>query len=53
VAALAPLQEKYTALLTDRTYLESVLRQGNAKAAGIAQQTLLKVKDALGYSRPL
>jgi tryptophanyl-tRNA synthetase len=53
VAALQPIQEKYTALLSDRTYLKSVLKQGNAKAAGIANGTLAKVKDALGYSRPL
>ena len=53
IAALQPIQEKYQALMDDRSYLESVLRKGNQKATVIAEQTLTKVKDALGYSRPL
>ncbi|HEY9761908.1 MAG TPA: tryptophan--tRNA ligase [Trichocoleus sp.] len=53
VAALEPIQQKYQELMADRTYLESVLRQGNERARAIASQTLTKVKDALGYSRPL
>jgi tryptophanyl-tRNA synthetase len=30
-----------------------VLRDGREKAAAVANATLLRVKDALGYSRPL
>ena len=53
IAALQPIQEKYQALMNDPGYLESVLKQGNEKARGIANSTLAKVKDALGYAKPL
>jgi tryptophanyl-tRNA synthetase len=53
VTALKPIYETYTALMQDRTHLESVLKAGNEKAAEIAEGTLLKVKDALGYMRKL
>ncbi|MEO1181284.1 MAG: tryptophan--tRNA ligase, partial [Cyanobacteria bacterium J06636_28] len=53
IAALQPIQENYQALMDDRGYLESVLKQGNEKARMIANGTLTKVKDALGYARPL
>lgn len=53
VAALKPIQDRYHALMGDRSYLDSVLRQGNEKAGAIAAVTLSKVKAALGYSTPL
>ncbi|MEO0457375.1 MAG: tryptophan--tRNA ligase [Cyanobacteria bacterium P01_A01_bin.114] len=53
VEALQPIQAKYTELLRDRTYLESVLKRGNEKAAIVANVTLKKVKGALGFSVPL
>ncbi len=53
IAALAPIQAKYQALMDDRRYLESVLRDGREKAEAVANVTLGKVKDALGYSKPL
>ncbi|MEO1402823.1 MAG: tryptophan--tRNA ligase [Cyanobacteria bacterium J06635_1] len=53
VEALQPIQAKYTELLRDRTYLESVLKAGNEKAAVVANATLAKVKAALGFSVPL
>jgi tryptophanyl-tRNA synthetase len=53
ISALKPIQEKYYAVMDDKAYLESVLRQGREKAEAIANQTLAKVKDALGYSKPL
>ncbi|MBD0268924.1 MAG: tryptophan--tRNA ligase [Cyanobacteria bacterium Co-bin8] len=53
VEALRPIQTRYSELMGDRTYLEKVLRQGNERAGAIAFQTLAKVKDALGYSKPL
>jgi tryptophanyl-tRNA synthetase len=53
IAALAPIQAKYHAIMADRTYLESVLRQGRENAEAVANVTLSKVKDALGYSKPL
>lgn len=53
VEALRPIQTRYTELMGDRTYLEAVLREGNAAAREIADHTLARVKDALGYSKPL
>jgi tryptophanyl-tRNA synthetase len=53
IAALEPIQQKYNEVMGDRGYLESVLRDGREKAAAVANATLLRVKDALGYSRPL
>ena len=52
VSALGPIREKFLELTSDRTYLESVLKAGNEKAEAIANKTLTKVKDALGYARP-
>jgi len=52
IAALQPIQEKYSAIMEDRSYLESVLREGREKASTIANQTLKKAKQALGYALP-
>lgn len=53
VEALKPIQEKYKAVMDDRGYLESVLRDGRQQAQEIANATLNKVKTAFGYSLPL
>jgi tryptophanyl-tRNA synthetase len=53
VAALQPIQARYSELMGDRSYLETVLRRGNQRAIEIASATLTKVRDALGYARPL
>ena len=53
IAALKPIQEKYQAIMADKGYLESVLREGRQKAQAVANQTLAEVKAALGYSMPL
>jgi tryptophanyl-tRNA synthetase len=53
IASLKPIQEKYHSITTDKSYLESVLRDGAEKARAIANQTLSQVKAALGYSLPL
>jgi tryptophanyl-tRNA synthetase len=53
VEALKPIQEKYQQIVDDRSYLESVLRQGREKASAIAEKTLQRVRDALGFSQPL
>ena len=49
ITALQPIQEKYQTIRADKTYLDTVLRDGAAKATYVANQTLAKVKDALGY----
>src|SRR5919199_1047325 len=53
IESLKPIQDKYQAVMDDKGYLESVLRQGREKAEAIANETLSKVKTALGYSMPL
>jgi tryptophanyl-tRNA synthetase len=52
IATLKPIQDKYHEIRSEPGYLESVLRDGRQKAAAIANQTLAKVKGALGYSVP-
>ncbi|MEH2041995.1 tryptophan--tRNA ligase [Nostoc sp.] len=53
IDSLKPIQEKYHSITADKSYLESVLRDGGEKARAIANQTLSQVKTALGYSLPL
>ena len=50
IEALRPIQEKYRAVMAEKDYLESVLRQGREKAEVIANQTLQQVKAAMGFS---
>ncbi|MGL4498092.1 MAG: tryptophan--tRNA ligase, partial [Planktothrix sp.] len=50
---LKPIQVKYKAVMDDRGYLESVLKNGREKAEAVANQTLTRVKEAMGYSLPL
>ncbi len=49
IAALEPIQSKYFELIEDRGYLDSVLKQGQEKAESVADRTLSRVKEALGY----
>jgi tryptophanyl-tRNA synthetase len=53
IEALKPIQKKYQQIVDDRSYLDSVLRQGREKASAIAEQTLQRVRDALGFSQAL
>ena len=50
IEALTPIQTKYKAVMDNQGYLKSVLAEGKQKAEAIANQTLEKVKKALGYS---
>jgi tryptophanyl-tRNA synthetase len=49
IAALQPIQHKYYELMDNRDYLDSVLKEGASKASAVANQTLTRVKDALGF----
>ena len=53
IAALQPIQAKYKAVVEEPGYLDSLLQQGREKAESIANQTLDKVRNALGYSRKI
>ncbi len=51
IAHLQPIQAKYQEIMAEKSYLESVLKQGREKAEAIAGETLEAVKDALGFSK--
>jgi tryptophanyl-tRNA synthetase len=53
IEALRPIPKKYQEILDNRGYLDSVLRQGHHTAESVANRTLHRVKDALGYLPPL
>jgi tryptophanyl-tRNA synthetase len=52
IESLRPIQEKYQQIREDKGYLGSVLREGRLKAEAVANQTLDRVKDAMGYLPP-
>lgn len=52
IAHLQPIQDRYHEIMNEKGYLESVLRQGREKASELANETLRKVKVAMGYSLP-
>ncbi len=49
IEALKPIQDKYQEIMGNRDYLDSVLKEGATKAAVVANSTLSRVKDALGF----
>ena len=49
IEALKPIQDKYQEIMNNRNYLDSVLKEGATKAAVVADSTLSRVKDALGF----
>ena len=49
VEALRPIQQRYGELRSDPGALELVLRQGREQAAAVAEQTLNRVRAALGF----
>ncbi len=49
---LAPARERYQQLLDDPAYVESVLRQGAAKARQVSTPLMQKVREAVGI-RPI
>lgn len=53
IEALQPIREKYREIMADKSYLNSVLQEGRQKAESVADRTLARVKDALGYLPPL
>lgn len=52
VAELDPIRLRANELLTDKAELDRLLSQGAAKANALAEQTLAKVYDRLGFVRP-
>ncbi len=52
VELLRPIREEADRLLKDKTYLESVYRDGAARAARVADRTLAKVYKKIGFVQP-
>ncbi|BAQ66822.1 tryptophan--tRNA ligase [Geminocystis sp. NIES-3709] len=49
IEALKPIQVKYNDIMADKGYLHQVLTSGKEKAESVANITLQRVKNALGY----
>jgi tryptophanyl-tRNA synthetase len=49
IESLKPIQDKYQSIMDDKGYLQSVLKDGQHKAETVATETLISVKNALGY----
>lgn len=49
IEALQPIQQKYQEIMDNKGYLDSVLKEGRQKAESVANQTLSRVKNALGF----
>ena len=47
--SLAPVQQKFKELLSDKAYLEGVMKNGAEQAAYFAGKTLTKVKKKVGF----
>jgi tryptophanyl-tRNA synthetase len=52
IAELAPVQERYAALLADPVQLADVLADGADRARAVARDTLARVYDAVGFLPP-
>ena len=49
VEALRPIQERYTCLSADPAELDRVLQQGRERANAVADATLERTREALGF----
>ncbi len=47
-SALKPVREEYARIIADKSYLESVMKEGAQKAEYISQKTLRKVRKKVG-----
>ncbi len=48
VAGIEPIQKRYAEIMAEPGYVNSVLKEGAAKIAPIAEDTVRKTKDAMG-----
>ena len=49
VSKMQPFQVKYREIMSDQSYLNSVLLDGQLAAEEVAEKTLKEVKDAMGF----
>jgi tryptophanyl-tRNA synthetase len=47
---LAPLRERFNALVADPAKIEAILEAGAHKARAIAKETLRRLRDAVGIT---
>ena len=52
VSTLGPMQEEMRRLMGDPGYVDGVLRDGAARARGLAEPVLAEVEDTVGFLRP-
>jgi len=52
VAMLKPYQEAHEKLMADTPYMDKIIAEGAAKARAMSEETLHKVKEAIGYPMP-
>jgi len=52
VEILKPYQEEHAKLMADTAYLDSVIKEGAQKARNMAEGTLTKVKETVGFPMP-
>jgi len=53
VEMLRPYQDAHARLIADSAYLDTIIAEGAAKARVMAEGTLVKVKQAIGYPMPV
>jgi tryptophanyl-tRNA synthetase len=49
VEGLKPIQERYHQIMADKGYIDGILAEGAEKARAVADQTLRKAKEAMGF----
>ncbi len=49
IDSLQPIQKKYNALIQDSSELNNILKEGTENAKKLSGQTLLRIKQALGF----
>jgi tryptophanyl-tRNA synthetase len=52
IAALEPIQKRYREIVAEEGYIARVLEEGAEKVRPIANDTVLKVKKAMGLYTP-
>jgi len=50
-SVLSPISDEMTKLLSDKVYLDSILKEGKEKAISVAEPVLSKVYEIVGFSK--
>ena len=52
ITHLEPIQKKYNEIISDEAYLEGILKDGQLAAEEVANDTLRKAKESMGFHIP-